>query len=285
MRNNLSKVVLATRKSPLALKQAEIAASSIRDTLDLETEILPLATTGDQRMEWSLEQEGGKGLFPQELEVALLEGRADLAVHSAKDLPTETPGGLVLAGCLPRENPCDVLVTREDVQVPEFVATGSPRRRAQLLANRWPGAKMKEIRGNVGTRLRKIAEDHEADATVLAAAGLSRLGITSFPGLRFEELSIDEMVPAPGQAAIALQVRESELELFQSVCHSETTRSVNFEREVLATTGGGCQVAMGVHRQGKNLYIFHENILSVLDLAGLSESEALSKCLSITTKS
>jgi hydroxymethylbilane synthase len=277
-------VVLATRKSPLALKQAELASLVLLQSLSAEVEILPLSTTGDQRLEWSLEQEGGKGLFTKELEVALLEGRADVAVHSAKDLPTEMPDGLVLAGYLPREDPRDVLVVREDVESPKVIATGSPRRRAQLLATRWPNAQMKEIRGNVETRLRKIAEDREAEATVLAAAGLRRLGIESFPGLRFEFLEIGEMVPAPGQAAIALQVRKTDFELFNSTCDPATSQAVDFERAVLATMGGGCQVALGVHRDGDRLSVFHENVHSQVDLAGASYSIALEMALSVLKK-
>lgn len=279
MTGPVSKIILATRKSPLALKQADLASLVLSEKLGAEVEILPLSTTGDQRLEWSLEQEGGKGLFTKELEVALLEGKADLAVHSAKDLPTEMPDGLTLAGYLPREDPRDVLVVRTDVVSPKVIATGSPRRRAQLLATRWPDAKMKEIRGNVGTRLRKIAEDQEADATVLAAAGLLRLGIIDFPGLRFERLPIEEMVPAPGQAAIALQVRESDLGRFKAACDTATALAVDFERAVLATMGGGCQVAVGVHRQGDSLFIFHQGKYSQVDLSGLPYSSALERAL------
>ena len=246
-----------------------------------EVETLPLSTTGDQRLEWSLEQEGGKGLFTKELEVALLEGRADVAVHSAKDLPTEMPDGLALAGYLPRENPSDVLVIRSDVASPAVIATGSPRRRAQLLAMHCPEAQMKNIRGNVETRLRKIAVDNEADATVLAAAGLCRLGISDFPGLRFEHLPVERMVPAPGQAAIALQVRESETGRFKVACDEETARAVDFERAVLATMGGGCNVAVGVHRQGDRLFTFYKSVFSEIDLSGLSFPSALERALSV----
>ncbi|MDA9961897.1 hydroxymethylbilane synthase, partial [Opitutales bacterium] len=150
-------ITLATRKSPLALKQAELAVEALKAGMGAEVELLPLSTTGDRQLEWSLEQEGGKGLFTKELETALLEGRADLAVHSAKDMPTDMPTGLALAGYLPREDPRDMLVFREGVDVPRVIATGSPRRRSQL-SERFPEVEWKEIRGNVGTRLRKIAE-------------------------------------------------------------------------------------------------------------------------------
>ena len=274
------KVILATRKSPLALKQADLASSVLAEKLGFEVETLPLSTTGDQRLEWSLEQEGGKGLFTKELEVALLEGRADVAVHSAKDLPTEMPSGLTLAGYLPREDPRDVLVARAEIARPKVIATGSPRRRAQLLATHWSDAEMKEIRGNVETRLRKIAEEHQADATVLASAGLIRLGIEDFPGLRFEHLPIEEMVPAPGQAAIALQVREADLARYEVACDSVTAASVDFERAVLATMGGGCQVAAGIHRKGDSLFTFHKDEHSQIDLSGMPRSSALERALS-----
>ena len=118
MTSSTPKIILATRKSPLALKQADLASSVLAEKMGMVVETLPLSTTGDQKMEWSLEKEGGKGLFTKELEFALLEGHADVAVHSAKDLPTEMPGGLALAGYLPREDPRDVLVLRTDVVAP-----------------------------------------------------------------------------------------------------------------------------------------------------------------------
>ena len=279
MTDSFPQVIIATRKSPLALKQAELASSALVKKMAAMVESLPLSTTGDQRLEWSLEKEGGKGLFTKELEVALLEGRADVAVHSAKDMPTEMPKGLGLAGYLPRDDPRDVLVVRDDVACPKVIATGSPRRRAQLLATHWPDVEIKEIRGNVGTRLRKISVDHEADATVLASAGLRRLGITEFPGLRFEPLPVDEMVPAPGQAAIALQVRDDEVARYGAVCDSITASSVDFERAVLATIGGGCQVAVGVHREGDTLFIFHQDKHSKHDLSGMSRTSALDKAI------
>ncbi len=280
MTETSSKVVLATRKSPLALRQAELVASAIEKNLGAEVETLPLSTTGDQRLEWSLEQEGGKGLFTKELEVALIEGRADLAVHSAKDLPTEMPDGLVLAGYLPREDPRDVLVVREDVAEPKVIATGSPRRRTQL-ADRFSDAEWKELRGNVGTRLRKIAEEHEADATVLAAAGLKRLGIDGFPGLRFEPFPVEEMIPAPGQAAIALQVRQADAERFKVACDAATADSVNLERAVLEAMGGGCQVAIGVHRRENRLFVFHASKgHCVVDLTGLSFASSVERAIS-----
>ncbi|MFP6893062.1 MAG: hydroxymethylbilane synthase [Opitutales bacterium] len=272
-------ITLATRKSPLALKQAELAAEALKGSMGAEVELLPLSTTGDRQLEWSLEQEGGKGLFTKELETALLEGRADLAVHSAKDMPTDMPTGLALAGYLPREDPRDMLVFREEIDIPRVIATGSPRRRSQL-SERFPEVEWKEIRGNVGTRLRKIAEEHEADATVLAAAGLKRLGIDSFPGLGFKPFSVDEMVPAPGQAAIALQVREEDVERFRVACDPATFEQVDLERSLLEALGGGCQVAIGAHLRGDEFFVFHgDKGRCSVNVSGLSVAEAVELAL------
>ena len=253
-------LVLATRRSPLALRQAELVASSISENLGRAVEFLPMVTTGDRQTDWSLEKTGGKGLFTKELESALLDGMADLAVHSAKDMPTEMPEGLCLAAFLPRENPADVLVIRNGVDTPKIIASGSPRRRSQA-TKFFPDAKWIELRGNVETRLRKIAEGKDAEATFLAAAGLNRLGISEFKGLSFRELKWDEMVPAPGQGAIAIQSRTEDKDIFQKLSDSDTERSVKIERTVLTALGGGCQVALGAHysQPDDRLYFFHEN--------------------------
>ena len=249
--------ILATRKSPLALRQAEIVAELIRTQMNLEVELLPLTTSGDQRLDWSLQDKGGKGLFTKELELALLGGQADLAVHSAKDMPTDSPDGLSLSSFLEREDVRDVLVLRDDVETPKVLASGSPRRVAQL-RNRFPDTKWNEMRGNVETRLKKIAIHGEADGTILAAAGLKRLGIESFPGLKFEHLPVDEMVPAPGQAAIAVQTREEDEEKFSVLGHPETEKAVCLERMVLESMGGGCQVAVGAYSDECLFRFFHE---------------------------
>ena len=137
----------------------------------------------------------------------------------------------------------------------EVLASGSPRRRAQL-ERRFPKATWKELRGNVETRIRKIAQNEEADGTILAAAGLNRLGIDSYDGVRFEKIPFHEMVPAPGQAAIAIQVRTEEKMKFSKLDHIETSHAVTLEREILDILGGGCQVALGVHVSNGFLYFF-----------------------------
>jgi hydroxymethylbilane synthase len=252
-------LILATRRSPLALRQAELVSSSISGHLGREVNLLPMVTTGDRQADWSLEKSGGKGLFTKELESALLDGTADLAVHSAKDMPTEMPEGLCLSAFLRRENPADVLILRNGIDIPKVIASGSPRRRSQA-SKLFPNAKWIELRGNVETRLKKIAEGKKAEATFLAAAGLNRLGISGFEGLTFRELKWDQMVPAPGQGAIAIQSRLEDKNLFQQLSDRGTEYSVKIERDVLTSFGGGCQVALGAHhsQHDDRLYFFHE---------------------------
>ncbi|WP_438483076.1 hydroxymethylbilane synthase [Oleiharenicola lentus] len=252
------KLILATRKSPLALTQTEMVAARFREKLmGAECELLKIVTTGDRKLEWSLAEKGGKGLFTAELEEALLRGEADVAVHSCKDLPGQNPAGLAVAGYLPREDTRDVLVLRQNVSEPATIASASPRRRLQL-ARLFPAAQFSEIRGNVDTRLRKIAEG-QADATVLAAAGLNRLGIKEWPGLTFRPLSFEESVPAVGQGAIAVQCRDADAVKFAPLLDANVAKAVNFERIFQNLLGGGCQIAFGAHVTNDRLYFFHEN--------------------------
>lgn len=250
-------LVLATRQSPLALVQTALAAEHLRAQLGVATELLKIVTTGDRQADWSLEQQGGKGLFTGELEGALLRREADFAVHSAKDLPGAMTPGLAIAGYLPRADARDVLVLREGVDVPATIATGSPRRRRQA-ALRFPGASFVEIRGNVDTRLRKLATDHVADATVLAAAGLARLGLTSWPGVKFVPLACSEMVPAVGQGAIAIQCRAEDAAKYAAAFDAVTAREVGLERALQSALGGGCQTAFGAYAAADTLFLFHE---------------------------
>jgi hydroxymethylbilane synthase len=253
------KLVLATRKSPLALAQAELVAAFLRGKTGAECEFLKVVTTGDRQAEWSLEAKGGKGLFTLELESALLKGDGDIAVHSAKDLPGEAAPGLATVGYLPREDPRDTLVVRTGVGSPKTVATGSPRRRRQA-SLLFPGLEFMEIRGNVDTRLRKVAEHRLADATILAAAGLKRLGIASWPGVEFRTLDLESMVPAVGQGAIAVQCRSSDVGKFAGVFDSATARLVGLERAVQQALGGGCNTALGAHATEGALYLYHEAV-------------------------
>ena len=251
------KLILATRKSPLALTQTETVAAWLRERLPgTECELLKIVTTGDKQAEWSLAKQGGKGLFTAELEQALLRGEAHAAVHSCKDLPGDNPPGLAVAGFLPREVTNDVLVLREGVTRPATIATSSPRRQMQV-ATLFPEAKFTEIRGNVDTRLKKIAAG-AADATILAAAGMKRLGITSWPGVVFRPLSFSESVPAVGQGAIAIQCRVADVGLFAPVLDAATGRTVTLERAFQSALGGGCQIAFAAHATTDTLHFFHE---------------------------
>jgi hydroxymethylbilane synthase len=253
------KLVLATRKSPLALAQAERVASFLRGKMGAECELLKLVTTGDRQAEWSLEEKGGKGLFTHELEAALLRGEGDIAVHSAKDLPGEMVTGLSTVGYLPREDPRDMLVLRAGVDIPKTIATGSPRRRRQM-ALLFPNAEFTAIRGNVDTRLKKIAEQHIADGTVLAVAGLKRLGIESWPGLVFRQLGLETMVPAVGQGAIAVQCRSADVGQFGGIFDADTALKVGLERAVQLALGAGCQTALGAHATDATLHLYHESV-------------------------
>jgi hydroxymethylbilane synthase len=253
----LNKIILATRKSPLALVQAEmVAARFMAEIPGAHCELLKIVTTGDKQTEWSLSKQGGKGLFTAELEQAMLRGEADVAVHSCKDLPGENTPGLVVAGFLPRADVRDVLVLREGVDAPATVATSSPRRQLQL-KRLFPAATFTEIRGNVDTRLKKIAAG-EADATVLAAAGMNRLGIAHWPGVRFRILSVEESVPAVGQGAIAVQCRAGDESRFAKVLDADTARRVTLERAFQAQLGAGCQIAFAAHATADKLHFFHE---------------------------
>jgi hydroxymethylbilane synthase len=261
-------IFLATRGSPLALAQANAVLAQCRAKFpSLAFELKIIKTSGDKLQTASLSRIDSKlprGLFTKELETALLKHRADLAVHSLKDLPTELPEGLKLGAVAgKREDARDVLLYKTPLKaqlklasLPTSltVATSSVRRKAQLLALR-PDFKVVEIRGNVGTRLRKLSEQSELNATVLAAAGLARLGfkITADGRLTGEDvptgilattLEMDEMLPCVGQAAIGLEVRQDD-ERIAAICRElndeATFQCVTAERAFLQGMGGGCQ--------------------------------------------
>ena len=252
-------IQIATRKSPLALKQTEMVQAWLQAKLPEEQfEELRLSTQVDERLSWSLEQRGGIGLFTKELEDALLDGRAQIAVHSAKDLPTQFQADLCIAGYMPRARANDVLVHLSGTPAPKTIATSSPRRRAQVgIAQKQ--AEWTTIRGNVATRMRKIVEG-EAEATLLAAAGLDRLDITAHEGLEFVELPIEQVVPAPGQAAIAIQCRKADLPRYEDLFCEATKLAVTLERGFLRRLGGGCQTPVGAHYTDGTFYIFHPEI-------------------------
>ena len=235
---------IATRASALALWQANHVAERLRAALgDVAVELVELSTVGDRRTDVPLSVIGGKGVFVKEVQAAVLDGRADCAVHSAKDLPALTPDGLTIAAIPERADPRDVLVgsTLADLAEGATVATGSARRRSQLAAVR-PDLRFEELRGNIDTRLGKL---DTFDAIVMAAAALDRLGRT--PEI-VDHLSTDVMLPQVGQAALAVECRTDDAELIAALAsldHAETRRCVTAERAFLEELGGDCDLPAG----------------------------------------
>lgn len=251
--------LIATRKSPLALKQTAMVRACLAEKLpEQRFDNLELNTKIDERLNWSLEKRGGIGLFTKELEEALFERRAELAIHSAKDMPTVLPEGLAIAGYLSRARVNDVLVQRKDSPNPQIIASSSPRRQVQV-GLLYPDAKWTTIRGNVDTRLRKIAGG-ECEASLLAAAGLDRLNITAFEGLEFIELSVEQVVPAPGQAAIAVQCRTEDLSKYKDLFCNETKLAVTLEKAFLKRLGSGCQIPVGAYYNKNTFQIYHPKV-------------------------
>jgi hydroxymethylbilane synthase len=252
-----ARLVVGTRGSPLALVQAgEVAAHLRAARPDVEVAIETIATLGDRVLDVPLARVGGKGLFTKELEAALLDGRVDLAVHSAKDLPTTLPAGLSVAAFTRREDPRDVFVAAgagPRPAAPAALAAGarvgssSLRRRAQLHALR-PDLRLVDLRGNVETRLRKLAEQG-LDGTVLAAAGLARLGRSALAAFTF---SAAELLPAVGQGALAVEVRagdERVAALVAGLDDRRTALAVRAERALLAALDGGCQAPIAAYAE------------------------------------
>ncbi len=283
-------ILIATRGSALALAQANLILAQCRSAFPEQAfELRIIKTTGDKLQTASLALENKtlpKGLFTKELEVALLDGTADLAVHSLKDLPTELPAGLKLGATGQREDVRDVLLYRDanflthhasritnrhgfhphlkvrDLPAGSVIATSSTRRKAQLLAHH--GAlKVVDIRGNVGTRMQKLMDQQELDATVLALAGLTRLSFKITPdgkilgndvpeGLLAVILDVDVMLPCVGQGAIGIEIRTNDARL-EGICarlnHLPTFQCVTAERSFLTAMGGGCQSPVGAHAQ------------------------------------
>ncbi|MGO8766648.1 MAG: hydroxymethylbilane synthase [Limisphaerales bacterium] len=324
-------IIIATRGSALALAQANFIIGQCRAAFPrLRFELKIIKTTGDKLQKSSMAASGlPKGLFTKELEVALLKNKADLAVHSLKDLPTEVPAGLLLAATPKRENVRDVLIYRDaefiknrkseteasadwtpgqnelrgfapktsfkDLPRGATIATSAVRRKVQLLAAR-PDLKIVEIRGNVPTRLRKISERGELDATVLALAGLTRLnfkiaadgklsGDAVPDGLLATVLELDDMLPCVGQGAIGIEIR-AEDERIAKICerlnHFNTFQCVTAERGFLRGMGGGCQSPVGAYAEvvGEKIFMraisfHHETVKRAEAKRPLAEAAAL----------
>jgi hydroxymethylbilane synthase len=235
---------IGSRGSRLALTQAELAAGRLRRP-GVEIALVPITTAGDRDRTKPFGQIGERGVFVKELEEALLDGRIDLAVHSAKDMTSTDTAGLVVGAYLPREDPRDALCGAERIEPGMRIGTASIRRRAQLLALE-PTLSIEPLRGNIDTRLRKRGE-RGLDAVVLAACGLDRLGLAEEIGYRFDP---DEMLPEAGQGALALQVRVGEEELVADAGDAETARRVELERACVAAIGGGCLAPVAAHHNG-----------------------------------
>lgn len=242
---------IATRKSPLALWQANhVGQLLIQHWPDVEFSLIPMVTSGDKFLKGKLLEVGGKGLFVKELEEALLDDRADIAVHSSKDMPATFPQGLSLAAFCKRDNPYDALVSTQFKSIdllPQkaIVGTASLRRQSQLLAYR-PDLQIKSLRGNINTRLTKL-ESGEYQAIILAAAGLERMGLKSSIS---EYIPEDIMLPACGQGALAIECRSDNHELQKLISDlndSQTALCVQVERLVNAQLGGNCHVPLAVY--------------------------------------
>lgn len=241
---------IATRKSALALWQAEHVAALLRQQHPgLQVELLPLVTEGDRILDKPLASIGGKGLFLKELERALLDGEAQLAVHSMKDVPVEMTPGLQVDIVLPRANPFDAVLSRNGQELAELpagarIGSSSLRRQCQLLAMR-PDLQVLDLRGNVNTRIRKL-QDGEYEAIILACAGLERLG---FEGLITETLRAPDWLPAPTQGTIGVQYRSDDSqtrELLLPLDHAPTALRSRAERGVASLLQGSCQVPLAV---------------------------------------
>ena len=268
---------IATRKSPLALWQAEHVADTLRAAHPgLNVELLGMSTQGDKILDTPLAKIGGKGLFVKELEQGMLEGSADIAVHSMKDVPVELPEGLHLPVIMQREDPRDAFVSNTYASLTELpegakVGTSSLRRQCQLTARR-PDLQILPLRGNVNTRLRKL-DDGEYDAIILAAAGLKRLGF----GDRIRTaLDPAESLPAIGQGAIGIECRSDDPRvnaLIEPLHHADTASCVFAERAMNHRLEGGCQVPIGGHAVLEDDLIYMRGLVGIPDGSELIESE------------
>ena len=256
----MSELRIATRQSRLALWQAQHVAAKLRDAHPgLAVELVPMTTQGDRVVDRPLAQVGGKGLFIKELEIAITDGRADIAVHSMKDVPSDMPPGMTLAAMLPRADPHDAFVSLRHESfnaLPQGarVGTSSPRRQCQLKYAR-PDLQLLALRGNVETRLRKLEDQY--DAIVLAAAGLIRLGLEDRITHRFD---LEQFVPAVGQGIIGIECREDDalsIELVRALNDELAWQCCETERSFALRLQGSCQSPIAAHAQvsSGNVYL------------------------------
>ena len=238
---------VGSRGSRLALTQADLAAQRLRHS-GVEIALVPITTSGDRDRTRPFGEIGERGVFVKELEEALLDGRIDVAVHSAKDMTSTDADGLTVGAYVERDDPRDALCGASALAPAMRIGTASIRRRAQLLALE-PTLSIEPLRGNIDTRLRKRGE-RGLNAVVLAACGLDRLSLAAEIGRRFEP---EEILPEAGQGALALQVRAGDEELVAAADHEETRRRVSAERECVARIGGGCLAPVAAYHDGEKL--------------------------------
>jgi hydroxymethylbilane synthase len=245
---------LATRGSRQAVAQATVVADMIGVATGRSVELVLIETTGDARLDVPLHVIGGQGVFVKEVQLAVLDGRADLAVHSAKDLPSMPTDGLVIAAFCERRDPADVLVGRalDDLDQGATVATGSVRRRAQLSSHR-PDLHFVELRGNIDSRLSKVPD---GGSIVMAAAALDILGLG---GRTAQRLDVDTFIPAVGQGCVAVECRADDartIDALAALDHGATRHAVEVERAFLAQLGSGCSLPVGGHVANERLTVF-----------------------------
>jgi hydroxymethylbilane synthase len=253
MAQSIAVLRVGTRGSPLALVQARAVAARLAAALgakEQEIELVVIRTSGDLIQDRPLTEEGGKGLFTKEIEQALLDARVDVAVHSAKDMPTVLPKGLMLAACLEREDPRDVFISRKAdslAELPKGATLGTASLRRQAIAKRLrPDLRVVPLRGNVETRLRKLDEG-QVDATILALAGMKRLDLVAHATMI---MSAEEFLPAVGQGAIGIEAREGDTrvrEWLSRIDHADTSAAVACERAFLAELDGSCRTPIAGH--------------------------------------
>ena len=271
--NTTRTIRIATRKSALALWQAEyVKAKLLEHFPSIRVELVPMSTQGDKILDTPLAKIGGKGLFIKELEVAMLEGHADIAVHSMKDVPVEFPEGFGLHAICERENPFDAFVSNKYDNIDALpkgavVGTSSLRRQCQIRKHR-PDLKIKDLRGNVNTRLAKL-DANEYDAIILASAGLIRLGMSE----RIKTEIPDAIsLPAVGQGAVGIECRNDDIELIQilkALNHDETHWRVSAERAMNERLEGGCQVPIG------SFATLNQDVLTLTGMVGKPDGSTL----------
>ena len=266
---DIERIKIGTRGSPLALWQANWVKSQLKDLHEgLEVELVTIQTSGDKIQDVPLAKIGGKGLFLKEIEDALLRRDIDIAVHSMKDVPVMLPNRLCIAAVTKRENPCDAFISKDGAQLVDLpenarIGTSSLRRQTQLLNFR-PDFQIVPLRGNVGTRLRKL-ESEELDGIVLAAAGLKRLG---WEDRITEYVNTEILLPAIGQGAVGIEARYIDvdiLSLLVDLDHEETHRALEAERSFLKALEGGCQVPIGAYAKLESEELTIQGLVGSLD--------------------